>query len=84
MTQATIFEAIAANTPRCVVPDPDTGCGRLLRALQRGMKPTIVTAGPELGIGALSQRIGDLRRMGWPIQDRKVQGKSYVEYWLEQ
>lgn len=30
--------------PRCVVPDPDTGCGRLLRALQRGMRPTIVTA----------------------------------------
>lgn len=84
MTQATIFEAIAANTPRCIVPEPSTGCGRLLRALQRGFRPTIVTAGQELGIGALSQRIGDLRRMGWPVRDRRVDGKSYVEYFLEQ
>jgi hypothetical protein len=81
--QMTIEDAIAANAPRCIVPDADTGCGRLLRALQRGMRPTIITAGPELGIGALSQRIGDLRRMGWPIRDRKVSGKSYVEYFLE-
>ena len=72
-----------AATPRCVVPDRDTGCGRLLRALQGGMRPTIVTAGPELGIGALSQRVGELRKMGWPIRDKRVSGKSYVEYWME-
>ena len=82
MNQTSIFDLIATK-PRCVVPDESTGCGRLLRALQRGMRPTIVTAGPELGIGALSQRIGQLRKMGWPIEDRRVPGKSYVEYFME-
>lgn len=70
--------------PPCTVPDADTQLGRLLRALQRGMRPTILTAGPVLNIGALSQRVGDLRRMGWPIKDRRVPGKSYVEYFLTQ
>ena len=83
MMQTTIFEAIAANAPRCQVPEPQTQQGRLLRALQRGVRPTIVTAGPHLSIGALSQRIGELRKMGWDIKDRRVHGKPYVEYWLE-
>ena len=80
MQQVTIFEAL--EKPRCQVPDADTQQGRLLRALQRGMRPTIITAGPQLGIGALSQRIGELRKMGWDIKDKRVCGKPYVEYWL--
>jgi hypothetical protein len=80
MTQLAI--SFDAPKPLCVVPPKDTQLGRLLRALQRGMRPTIITAGPELGIGALSQRIGQLRLMGWQIRDRRVAGKPYVEYYL--
>ena len=81
MHQVTIFESL--ERPRCVVPDPQTQQGRLLRALQRGMRPTIITAGPVLGVGALSQRIGELRKMKWDIKDKRVPGKPYHEYWLE-
>ena len=39
----------------------------ILGELQRGRRLTVAVALAELGVYALSQRIGELRRMGWPI-----------------
>lgn len=46
----------------------------LLRALQSGRRLTFLEAAsdPSLGIAALSQRCGDLRRMGYDIRDEWV------------
>lgn len=53
--------------------------------LQGGGRLTVGKALTELGIYALSQRIGELRRQGWPIQSKplRVGPKTVVsEYWL--
>ena len=40
----------------------------ILRELQHGRRLTVAVALSELGVYALSQRIGELRRLGWPIE----------------
>lgn len=54
----------------------------VLRALHRGRRLTIWTAMVQLHVGALSQRIGDLKRLGWDIKDRwlKSDGARFKEY----
>lgn len=49
------------------VPDAQTQCGRLLRAFQRGERLTVAEALSRYGVYALSQRVGELKRAGWPI-----------------
>ncbi len=69
--------------PRCVVPDQDTQLGTLLRALQRGERLTVAQALSEYGVYALSQRMGDLKRMGWPVLTSTIttnSGKRVAEY----
>lgn len=85
MTQTSIFDLIAAK-PRCVVPDPETQLGTLLRALQRGERLTVAVALSEYGCYALSQRMGDLRRMGWPVLTSTIttpSNKRIAEYRME-
>lgn len=44
---------------------------------------TVLTAIKELGIYALSQRCGELARLGWPIKKRMIElksGKHVMEY----
>ena len=87
MTQQAIFDAIAANTPRCVVPDPGTQLGVLLRAMQAGERLTVGFALSRYNVYALSQRIGELKKMGWPILSRTVTTptqKRISEYWMAQ
>ena len=73
--------------PECRVPDPDTQTYRILLYLQRGGKLTVAKAFAELGVYALSQRVGELKRdYGWPVKARalKVGPKTYVaEYFLD-
>ena len=70
----------------CTVPEKGTQCYELLMAMQSGVRLTIWNAMNEYGVGALSQRIGDLkRRYGWPIQSRTIEtngGARVAEYWL--
>ena len=58
----------------------------ILMYLERGGRLTVAKAMSELGVYALSQRCGELKRTyGWPIQSRalKVGPKTYVaEYFL--
>lgn len=46
----------------------------LLNALKAGRRLTFLEAAsdPAIGVAALSQRVGELRRMGYPIEDEWV------------
>jgi len=69
----------------CVVPPAESQCGQILRALERGERLTVARAMTDYGVYALSQRCGELKRMGWPVQSRMIEvpsGKRVAEYWL--
>lgn len=68
----------------CRVPDRGTQCFELLMAMQAGKKLTIWNAMVEHGVGALHQRMKDLRDMGWPIKRSEVtkNGKRVAEFSL--
>jgi len=75
-----------AAIPRCVVPERDTQLGTLLQALQQGEKLTVAQALTQYGCYALSQRMGDLKRMGWPVLTSTIttnSGKRVAEYRME-
>lgn len=40
---------------------------KLLLAFQRGESLTVAEALTQYGVYALSQRVGELKKMGWPI-----------------
>jgi hypothetical protein len=66
-------------------PAPNTQQATLLAALQRGERLTVGVALQQYGVYALSQRMGDLRRMNWPVQSQMVtvgSGKRIAEYWM--
>lgn len=71
----------------CKVPEKGTQCFELLMAMKNlGKRLTVAVALTEHGCYALSQRMGDLRRMGWPIKDRFIDtagGARVKEYWIE-
>jgi hypothetical protein len=71
---------------RTKLPPSDGQCYAILRYLQSGGRLTVAKAMSELGVYALSQRVGELKRTyGWPVKSRalKVGPKTYVaEYWL--
>ena len=59
----------------------------ILLELQRGRRLTVAVALSELGVYALSQRVGELRRLGWPIDRTMVRtrgGATVAEYYLRQ
>lgn len=50
-------------------PNRHTQLWDLLNALLEGKRFTVVSAIDTLGIYALSQRCGDLKRLRWPVRD---------------
>ena len=67
-------------------PTRGTQAYEILSYLQAGGRLTVAKALRELNVYALSQRIGELRRGGWPIQSHTVEtagGARVSEYWLE-
>ena len=59
----------------------------ILRELQTGRRLTVALALSELGVYALSQRIGELRRLGWPIERTMIRtrgGATVAEYSMRQ
>lgn len=80
MTQLDLLE------PRCKMPARGGQHYEILMCLRAGGRLTVAKALTELGVYALSQRIGELKRMGWPIQSqtKQVGPKTFVsEYWLD-
>jgi hypothetical protein len=60
-------------------------CKSLLCALKRGARLTVWEAIHSLGIYALSQRVGELKRAGYRIKSRLVEtptGKHIAKYWM--
>jgi hypothetical protein len=74
--------------PKCKVPPRGTQVYEILMYLKNGGRLTVAKALTELGVYALSQRCGDLRRRyGWPVKSetKKVGPHVWVaEYWLEE
>lgn len=57
----------------------------LLEAFFRGERHTMLSAALNLGIGACSQRVGELKRLGWQIKSPLItlpNGKRVAEYSL--
>lgn len=61
-------------------------CAVLLDALRRGERLTMLTALNRYQIGAVSQRAGELRRLGYPVTARMIRvptGKRVAEYAMQ-
>jgi hypothetical protein len=57
----------------------------ILRELQHGRRLTVAVALSDLGVYALSQRIGELKKLGWPIERTMVRvpgGATVAQYYL--
>jgi len=70
----------------CRMPKADTQHYTLLMAFKRGESLTVGVALEKYRVYALSQRVGDLKRMGWPILSETVQtagGARISRYWME-
>jgi Helix-turn-helix domain len=55
------------------VPDRGTVAYEILMALKQGQKLTPLVALQQFGCLSLSQRIGELKRKGWPIISEMVE-----------
>ena len=58
---------------------------RVLEALTRGERLTVARALQDLGVYALSQEVGRLKKLGWKIDGcmmRTSPGVMVKEYWL--
>lgn len=67
-------------------PNRGTQHYELLMAMKQGERLTVGKALNQYGVYALSQRVGELRKMGWPILSRMIEangGARIAEYWLE-
>lgn len=68
------------------VPSASTQCGVLLRAFQRGERLTVAEALSRYGVYALSQRVGELKRAGWPIKSEPFKtpnGATVSRYFMD-
>lgn len=68
------------------VPPSDSQCGQLLRAFKRGERLTVAEALSKYGVYALSQRVGELKRAGWPVKSERItvdSGANICRYWME-
>lgn len=67
------------------VPERGTMTYDLLNALKQGERLTPLTALEKYRCFSLSQRMGELRRSGWPIRSEMVtvtSGKKVACYWM--
>jgi hypothetical protein len=70
----------------CRVPEQGTVAYQILMALKQGQRLTPLLALAEFNCLSLSQRIGELKKMGWPITTEMVKvasGKSVAQYTLK-
>ena len=67
----------------CRVPDRGTVSYEILMALKAGEKLTPLVALEKFRCLSLSQRVGELKRAGWPIHSEMVEvgsGKRVAQY----
>lgn len=71
---------------RAILPRLGTQHRTLLDAFYRNERLTVAHALTEYNIYALSQRAGELKRLGWPILSELIEtpsGKHVACYWIE-
>lgn len=71
--------------PKPIMPKEGGQHIMILRYLRDGGKLTTLQALQMFGVMALSQRIGDLKKMGWPIKSQTIKtetGKHVAQYSL--
>jgi hypothetical protein len=59
----------------------------ILDYLKSGARLTVLEALQRFNCYALSQRIGEMKRSGYPIESRMIEvesGKHVAEYWMKQ
>lgn len=69
----------------CREPRTGTQHHKLLLAFQRGESLTVGVALEKYGVYALSQRVGELKKMGWPIESETIEtdgGAHVSRYWM--
>jgi hypothetical protein len=74
------------DLPILRVPETGTQNYELLRAFKRGERLTVAVALERYGCFAISQRVGELRRQGWPVRSQTIKlpsGKHVSEYWMD-
>lgn len=69
--------------PSGILPHRGTQHRTLLDAFSRGEKLTVGEALNRYNIYALSQRVGELKALGWQIKSERVPGKTYKRYWVD-
>lgn len=74
--------ALEYEPSRAILPLLGTQHRTLLDAFYRSEKLTVGDALVVYRIYALSQRCGELKKMGWPIKSERVPGKTYKRYWI--
>jgi hypothetical protein len=70
----------------CRIPAKETVSYEILMLLKQGVRLTPIEALNRCACFSLSQRIGELKRMGWPIRTELKQirpGTRVAEYHLE-
>lgn len=73
------------DLPVVRLPERGTMMWELLMALKNGEKLTPLSALQHYRCFSLSQRMGELRRSGWPIRSQMVSvnsGKKVAQYWM--
>ena len=84
MTQLAIDFAPVRREPRYPLSS-QRQLWTLLEALRRGERLTVAVALGKYDVYALSQRCGELRRLGWPIRSKMIKvvsSKHVAQYWL--
>jgi hypothetical protein len=66
-----------------ILPHVNTQHYTLLMAFYRGERLTVGEALNRYNIYALSQRVGELKALGWKIKSERVPGKTYKRYWVD-
>lgn len=69
----------------CRTPRQGTQHSTLLMAFQRGESLTVGVALEKYRVYALSQRVGELKKMGWPIESEMIEtngGARICRYWM--
>lgn len=86
LTEFTVFAAHAMAHPEPRYPNSSQKqLWDILLVLRAGVRLTVAKAMAEHGVYALSQRVGELKLLGWPVRSQIIalpSGKRVAEYSL--
>lgn len=84
-TEQAVCPAASIRLDGVRAPERGTVSWDILNAMQNGTRLTPLAALQQFNCMSLSQRVGELKRSGWPILSRTISlpsGKRVSEYWM--